>query len=386
MGRKATNNHHESMVQQGRAKACSNCAKSKKRCDLVIPLCSRCSNKGLHCEYNLNTNGIVSENSKNQDDGNGGLWTDQFDMTKDSAPIIAVPFESHTPLLPIGILPQNVNMDQDLADHASLMTIRANLLETKHLAEKMDRKTLQLMTTIICSYPCLFLRRMELSFIHHSLYADCMPEAMQNAIKICALFAAKTGQNETIIFKLLNAEVDNLNPNCETLLESTHALLFYQIICLFDGNIRQRVLAEKQMGKLNTWASKLQSSAQLEIYGDWQGWIKHQTVLRTVILIRFLDLVYGIIRNLKWYSQDCICFVAVETNVRMWKARTACEWEQAKQFSVPADFLCTADLDVHTVETIDPFRLFLLTATHGVDFMEKWAGVNDYTQMMLQAA
>lgn len=36
-----------------RRKSCRACAKAKRRCDLVLPVCSRCSQRRLNCEYPL---------------------------------------------------------------------------------------------------------------------------------------------------------------------------------------------------------------------------------------------------------------------------------------------------------------------------------------------
>lgn len=36
-----------------RRKSCRACAKAKRRCDLILPVCSRCSQRRLNCEYPL---------------------------------------------------------------------------------------------------------------------------------------------------------------------------------------------------------------------------------------------------------------------------------------------------------------------------------------------
>lgn len=36
-----------------RRKSCRACAKAKRRCDLFLPVCSRCNQRGLDCEYPL---------------------------------------------------------------------------------------------------------------------------------------------------------------------------------------------------------------------------------------------------------------------------------------------------------------------------------------------
>jgi len=44
---------HTYLIHQSatRKKSCSGCVKAKRRCDLILPKCSRCRAKGSQCSY-----------------------------------------------------------------------------------------------------------------------------------------------------------------------------------------------------------------------------------------------------------------------------------------------------------------------------------------------
>lgn len=98
------------------------------------------------------------------------------------------------------------------------------------------------------------------------MYEDNMPKAILDAFTASALYATKNSANEAAVFKVLDANASNLlqqyNPAesrpTRDLLIMIQALLLYQIIRVFDGDIRQRGHAETAMPALKEMTIQLE--------------------------------------------------------------------------------------------------------------------------------
>ena len=171
--------------------SCVTCATAKRRYDLRLPQCSRCLTRATDCSYS-----------------NEPL----------SSPSLTTP-----------------------------MNPPATQLSGAHNGDSRAY-----LVTNVRSYPAMFVFRGRTPFIHSRLYHDALPKMMQNAFAICALNLTMTDTNKLAVFHIMEAKVAELIhksneatwPIAENL-AGVQALILVHIIQLFDGDIRQRALAEQ---------------------------------------------------------------------------------------------------------------------------------------------
>jgi len=96
----------------------------------------------------------------------------------------------------------------------------------------------------------MFYKRGQTPFLHRHLYSEHRSQVIQDVLSACALYCGKNVANETLVYQDISRKAWDLAGK-QILLQSplnmlayTQALLLYQIIRLFDGDIRQRADAE----------------------------------------------------------------------------------------------------------------------------------------------
>lgn len=146
-------------------------------------------------------------------------------------------------------------------------------------------------------------------FISPQVYDNGLPPSLQDAYCICATYLSRTASNETLIFQIMSSKFDNLvskRQQCycsfEDELASVQAFIIYQVIRLFDGDIRQRGIAEANFQLLNTWVTQLRRRSQMEPTPSMQSspyrnWLFVESVRRTAIMSLFLRAIYYCIKN-----------------------------------------------------------------------------------------
>lgn len=116
-----------------------------------------------------------------------------------------------------------------------------------------DRSTLSLAETEAAlqrfkTWPEKWVKEGKAPFIHPRVYATGMPKPLQDAYAACAIYSTKTDQNAFVAWAVIESKANELlhSPNQESwsslhLLAAVQALLIFQFIRLFDGDIRQRM-------------------------------------------------------------------------------------------------------------------------------------------------
>lgn len=145
-------------------------------------------------------------------------------------------------------------------------------------------------------------------FIHHSAYADTVPSAYQDLVGVSAMYCQRTPENLPVVYAMLDNNMTRLIAGSSTwgpedLLLATQALVIYQIIRLFDGDIRQRARAERQFVMLEAWTSQLQAALN-----DFQHisssensmhrlWVLSESARRTILVSVMLQALYSLLRD-----------------------------------------------------------------------------------------
>ncbi|KAK0642812.1 Transcription factor gsfR2 [Lasiodiplodia hormozganensis] len=275
-----------------RRKSCGRCVKAKRRCDLQLP-CSRCAEKGLACEY----------------PSAAGPWRPDQSQKPAAAPDLdlaalnAMGADGFESIMPGLMNRYDLDLHMDLGDTPALLTgsgafdqmddrressfgspesqststretfTREDYEDFYELREELDQGKLgnpnsasAYIIDLVRNFPKTMALKMKTPFLHPRMYEDNMPKAILDAFTASALYATKNSANEAAVFKVLDANASNLlqqyNPAesrpTRDLLIMIQALLLYQIIRVFDGDIRQRGHAETAMPALKEMTIQLE--------------------------------------------------------------------------------------------------------------------------------
>ncbi|KAK9425115.1 hypothetical protein SUNI508_03255 [Seiridium unicorne] len=89
-------------------------------------------------------------------------------------------------------------------------------------------------------------------FINTHLYGSSLPPALKDAYAVCAAYAMKNHLNSSLVLGIVESKADSLlyDPEQRTWtpqqqLAAVQSLVMYQLIRWFDGDIRQRALADQ---------------------------------------------------------------------------------------------------------------------------------------------
>ena len=190
-----------------------------------------------------------------------------------------------------------------------------------------------------------FVQHGQTPFINQHVYNDDLPPSLQDAYCGCASYLAKTAANERLIFGIISsklAELVSKRQYCsiEDELASVQALIMYQIIRLFDGDIRQRGIAEAQFQILDSWAMSLRQRGEFEIplsnqSSPYRDWLFIESVRRTVLMSIFLKGIYYAIKNGFCDQVPAMQGLPLTVKGELWEAKSESDWMLATHGSQP---------------------------------------------------
>lgn len=273
-------------------------------------------------------------------------------------------------------------------------------------------------------------------FIHKQLYSFRLPRSVQDVYTAVALYLLRTEENEDMVHRtiqdrsaqlLKDEEKHKTSSSLDPFghLSRVHALLAYQIICLLDGDISLRALAEERIPTMMAWLKQMLESvsfaSQLTPSGNsgamtaarglglgivdvidaaaatpgaaspatpapassytnpgsqeevlWHAWIFTESVRRTWVFAQGLHVVYDVM--LKGWT-ICAGALMMTTASGVWDASSSYAWskiclERNVRLSTPNEvenFLTEA-----RPEDIDDFTKSLLEIMFGKAKMERW--------------
>jgi hypothetical protein len=103
-------------------------------------------------------------------------------------------------------------------------------------------------------------------YLHKYLYKDSMPRGVLQAFSLCFLYTNQVAANRAIVLRVLHENVVDLKTSSATSTATTtpqeklarvHALIFYQTIRMFDGDITLGQQADDDIPLLESWTKDL---------------------------------------------------------------------------------------------------------------------------------
>ncbi|KAM0494933.1 hypothetical protein ACHAP8_008311 [Fusarium lateritium] len=246
-----------------------------------------------------------------------------------------------------------------------------------------------------------WIREGQNEFIHAQLYLNTgLPRCLQDAWAVLTAYLAKTEQNEAITMGIVQARTEDLLlqeslstiPVFGTLerLARVQSLLIYQFIRLFDGNIRQRTLAERDIPILQSWCDNLWTTAGVDVGEDnillpgssydetypvaelWRKWVLCESIRRTWIVARFTQAVYLTIRDGR---TDCPGGKNFTARQGLWNTPSSDAWLRQVINYGPLFTQCNQVNQLLTKvkpSEVDKFTVLQLKMICGTEKIENW--------------
>jgi hypothetical protein len=244
-------------------------------------------------------------------------------------------------------------------------------------------------------------------FIHPRLYSTNFPACLQVAYATLISYIHRTLENVDMVLQIVEDRATDLllengavldavgkkdwtdggeeDVDLFTQLARLHALMVYQIIGVFDGDIRARYVAEGRMAVQDSWARKLFRSAgdalsnahtnaatlvgwlpqgSTDSHEQWYLWILSESIRRTFLIAISIFPVYAALQQ-RW----AICPGSIMYTNRSgpWDAASATEWEKLcseKNVALLRRFECVSLLDEAEIGDMDEFGMAMLDMTY----------------------
>jgi hypothetical protein len=253
-------------------------------------------------------------------------------------------------------------------------------------------------------------------FIHSRLYSANFPACVQVAYATLASYIHRTPANADTVLQIVGDRSNNLLLENGAVMGSTaaeewadgeqqdvdlfsqlsrlHALMVYQIIGLFDGDIRARHIAEGHMAIQDSWANKLfrlasktlsnTHSVATHLVGglprpstysqqQWYLWILSESIRRTWLIAASVFAIYSALQQ-RWAV--CPGSIMYTNRSGLWNATSSAEWEKLcleKNVAFLQRFQCAATLPENTEPgDIDEFGHAMLDMAVDGELLEKW--------------
>ena len=258
--------------------------------------------------------------------------------------------------------------------------------------------------------------------IHPRLYRTRFPRCIQDAYTTLGSYIHKNRSNEHTVFQILedrakqlvrdhgtvpeDSAVENVCLGSTTLdslehLARVQALLVYQLIGLYDGNIRLRHLSESYIPVLHSWMQQMvQHASQAVCLGGsivsssyeqtaigcslsdithyenipWYSWILSESIRRTWLVASGVQGTYLAFRGGKEAS-NCMGGMMFTTRQGVWDAPSSAVWEKlCSEVNVGLMQLAESDRLFTDAgpEEVDEFAKVILEVSFGSERMERW--------------
>jgi hypothetical protein len=309
-------------ISTTRKKSCYGCVKAKRRCDLGYPYCKRCSVKGYDCQYpNVSPRETSTKSS-------GGVPAEVV-IRVESAPDLEPPFTSvATSSAELSFI--NFNTNDLIADPFLFRTSDSsgsspesfefndfrihddwNIEVSEAMPQLPLARTLlpeivvpaflsQAQTLFVISNLQAFVPSMAYFgttiFLHKDLYSAQEPTAIQDCVAISALYMTKTARNQHIVASIIASKIATLIAESSTWTLTQHlaavqSLMIFQVIRLFDPDLKLQEAAEPQNALLELWTAHLWKRASTlpqRFDSNYTSWVFQESLRRTVMMSTFV--------------------------------------------------------------------------------------------------
>lgn len=394
-----------------RRKSCFACVKAKRRCDLAFPRCQRCGARDIECDYAVAPAELKSSNpSSGTHSSSVSQASDAFHAGTLNSLDLDVAGAGMDVLL--GSTSTNLNFSHGSADQVDWMELMTNI-DDFVVPDDLTRSSTVISGNIyqarvvfvvkqLKSYVKMFFDSCSTPFIHHRPFkAEDAPIVLQDAFAACAMYIGKSDSNEAAIFRNIRRSVRQLldSPRLSPMdyLSSAQAMILYQIIRLFDGDIRLRAEAEADEHFLTTWTNAIIERSQplrpAEFESKspeaipWDHWVFAESMRRTAVTSLLLKGTYDFLK-LGWDDvHDGITKLTFYAQRDLWQAVNEMQWRDAWQKRNRVSvMIANWEVDIATARPsdIDGLGVMMMALIRGMDNTTEWLGQENLRQYGLE--
>lgn len=402
-------------------KACGACARTKRKCGKQTPHCLRCRTRRIECVYppTKPTHFVLYKDDKlGAEDSVLPYHTPD---SSSSSPVLQTR-PDHDITLSLGLDIPRLSGGLDNSHLASNWFTSPETWEVYRFPQLEDSTFsdvgLKRHIRRIHRWLSQWVTKGSNPFIHFRLYRTRFPKCVQDAYTTLSCYLQKTAANERTVFRIIEdrtkqllvenkvlpaGSLDSLRTNSASLDSLEHvarvqALMVYQFLGLYDGDIRLRHLAESNIPILNSWKEQMiehatravclgesimssndeQMSLSMSLtdiahYENllWYSWILAESMRRTWVMANGIQAIY-LMTQQNLPCQGCLMFT---TRKGVWEAQSAIVWEKlCSEVNVGLMQIKDSDKLFAEVapENVNDFTKALLEATYGIERMERW--------------
>ncbi|KAF2009742.1 hypothetical protein BU24DRAFT_81470 [Aaosphaeria arxii CBS 175.79] len=385
---------------QGRQKSCSECAKSKRRCNQSQPCCTRCRKQDLRCVYPQMPSQLVDSTIRDESTEPELIPDDElFPVAMLNEPGVgALDFDFPSANQSVDTLNDLLGGDVEAMELTPMPTspnYRVGKQFTAAQVSSQARSRVEYSMQQLKLAPAMMVKENCTHWCHPQLYADDMPRCVQDAQAACALYISRNEINATVVARHVTERTKELLDTPIThsptqLLARTHALLLYQIIHFFNDDIRYHAYIDVTTKALEEAGYALHSMIQsyedpsgpIQLYPSaaartaWKNYIIRESSRRTLLIALHFVALCKLFRG--WLSacrDDLVLGNRVTYSAHLWKVDNALDfalaWNEKNHFLVKElDF--DNLLENAKPDDVDVFGKMLLTGVLGIDDVKAW--------------
>ncbi|RAK73487.1 Zn(II)2Cys6 transcription factor domain-containing protein [Aspergillus fijiensis CBS 313.89] len=348
-----------------RKKACQSCTKSKVRCSLERPTCSRCKSLGRVCEYYTAPESSHTSPQTEDLENPGSRGLAELQPSTSFAMPIALP--SYLDSSPGRVTPirerrhRQVGSAKDERPHVDF--IKIDLVPASGVESIRDRWlrpyilpplgrdevpkvyhpfTLQYISRVLATYPRFMLKdRKAPPIIHHSqVSGENLPQALANCYSLVRMWENAVSGSEAMVINMIEMEMERLSNELPSqhdynLLSTFQAYLIYSVMLYFSPRLAApAAVTDKVMITLMELAFRTARNgffcvAELShSRPSWESWIVVASKRRAIFAMYLFCSVYNSDRLLPNFIADEVRGVFAPEGRSLWEAPDRETWER----------------------------------------------------------
>lgn len=396
---------------QGRQRSCSECAKGKRKCDLELPVCTRCRKQQLTCLYPLQPN-TARSHSPSPDIGGTTDTHDDFEIPLGfNDPISSNFFCDFDVAATPGVTDINLSTEITSLDPMADSLYKSQSGEDQMAIERASqhvtnsfpavhitpfaRSRIEWSIEQLKLAPHMMVHQNGTPWQHPRLYEERMPRSLQDAHGACALYLSRNDSNHDFIARHIAARVEDLiacpvSHEPAEVLAQAHATMLYQAMLIFGGDNRLYGQAQKLMSHMEELGDDLHLFAiqqvdpkgKLPLYPSsaaraaWASYIFRESLRRTLLSLHHFAAMCSVLHGqLKSCSSHLAMGNRVTLCAQLWNAENAFDfamaWNNKRHFLVKElDF--TEFMRDARPDDADEFTKMMMIGLQGIDDIRGW--------------
>ncbi|KAI1390277.1 uncharacterized protein F4822DRAFT_231243 [Hypoxylon trugodes] len=418
-----------------RQKSCNACVRSKRRCDKRVPACSNCTKKRYLCVYggqldmqlynssldaSMNLDSFSGPSSTSCGDGStldgdelsATFSTEVMNLSSDPPLQIDSTLESLLDSIAqhgFGETPGPFDLLRQSSQVASAPTGKSLSREdyTRMWAMCDEYAPWQLSDTstrisytvnVFKNFHTTFAQENSTIYMHRQLYVENPPRWILQAYSTCAIYKNQTEATRGLVLRILHENINILKETASgtalTPLEKlarVHALIAYQTIRMFDGDITLGQQVDNDLPLLSAWNAELvKLRDNLEEFAElddgeirkkppesWERWFFAESVRRTYLICIVFEALWDLLKGRRVAGITDLGYWKYvhrwSLSKHLWKATSPLDFFRAWR-EKPMWIISAFDFDefvrTGTGDDIDDFAMFFLALSFGVNEMQ----------------